>query len=64
MKSFTTHNGKEIQLVRNGNHIKMQFGSGGELPQDLSGLFTNETAAEIAIIKYLDNTKSRKKEVD
>jgi len=62
MKSFETHAGKEIQLVRcpKTAHIKIQFGSGGELPQDLSGLFTDERSAELAVNKYLDNTKPRK----
>lgn len=40
----------------------MQFGSGGELPEDLSGLFTSEREAEKAVNTYLEKTKSRKKE--
>lgn len=62
MKSFETHNGKEIQLVRcnKTSHIKIQFGSGGELPVALSGLFTDERNAELAINLYLDQTKNRK----
>ena len=61
---ITTHNGKEIQIVRNGttSAFKIQFGSGGELPQDLEGMFTNERSAVSAINVYLEKTKPKTKE--
>lgn len=58
-----THNGKEIQIVRNGttSAYKIQFGSGGELPQALEGMFTNERSAIAAINVYLENTAPKTK---
>lgn len=63
MKSFETHNGKVIQLVRNNKtaQINIQFTSGGELPEELTGLFTTERFAELAVNAYLEKTKGRKK---
>lgn len=63
MKTFQTHNGKEIQLVRNNKtaQINIQFGSGGELPDELKGLYTSERFAEQAVVSYLEKTKGRKK---
>ena len=56
MKTYTTPNGKEIQIVRDPKtaHIKIQFGSGGELPQELSGFYTSEAFASKAIVGYLE----------
>lgn len=57
-----THNGKEIKVAfdnKNGLY-KVFFGSGGELPEELAGLFTSDKEANIAILKYLDRTKPRK----
>ena len=55
MKTYTTQNGKEINIVRDQGspHLKIQFASGGELPQELSGIFTSEPFAENAIKEYL-----------
>lgn len=62
MKTFQTHGGKEIQLVRNNKtaQINIQFGSGGELPEDLLGIFTSEREAEIAVNAYLERTREKK----
>lgn len=56
MKTYITPNGKEIQIVRDPKtaHIKIQFGSGGELPQELSGFYTSEAFASKAIVGYLE----------
>ncbi len=63
MKTFQTVNGKEIQIVRNGttSAYKIQFGSGGELPNVLEGSFTNERSAIAAINIYLEKMKSKTK---
>lgn len=63
MKSFSTHGEKEIQLVicPKTAHIKAKFSNGGELPPELSGYFTSERQAELAVNMYLDRTKDRKK---
>ena len=55
MKTYTTKGGKEINVVRDQRspHLKIQFATGGELPQELSGIFTSEPFAENAIKEYL-----------
>ena len=66
MISFTSNGGKEIQLFicPKTAHIRIKFVPGGELPEELSGLYTSEKAASNDIIKYLDKTKDRKKKDD
>lgn len=56
MSEFVTPNGKEINIVRDPRNamFKIQFASGGELPQVLSGIYTNERLAKIAVIDYID----------
>jgi len=63
MKTFQTKAGKEIQLkiAQGTTHIKIEFASGGELPKGLSGLFTTEREAEIAVIRYLGSVDDKKK---
>jgi hypothetical protein len=65
MKTYTTPNGKEIQIVRDPKtaHIKIQFGSGGELPQELSGFYTSESFASRAIVGYLEGLAKQPVEV-
>jgi hypothetical protein len=62
MKTFTTPNGKEIQIFRDkvSAQYKLQFSSGGELPEELTGIFTNELFAETAINKYLEKQETKK----
>lgn len=62
MKSFETPAGKTIQLSikENSSHIKISFGQGGELPEELTGVFTSEVEAEKAVICYLDKVKDKK----
>lgn len=57
-----TPNGKEVIYKRNprGNFVIM-FTSGGELPQELQGEFTNSTNAEKAINVYLSKKQSETK---
>jgi hypothetical protein len=65
MKTYTTPNGKEIQIVRDPKtaHIKIQFGSGGELPQELSGFYTSESFASRTIVGYLEGLAKQPVEV-
>ena len=62
MKTFTTPNGKEIQIQRDPKSAQyfIQFGSGGELPEELDGIFTNQLFAETAINKYLEKQETKK----
>jgi hypothetical protein len=62
MKTFETPAGKKIQLKiqENSRLIKIEFATGGELPVELSGLFTTEREASFAVIRYLDSVKDKK----
>jgi hypothetical protein len=63
MTNFVTPNGKEIVVVNQPGtgHYKVQFTSGGELPESLSGLYTTVLAANIAIVQYIEILKSKAK---
>ena len=64
MRSFETPNGKQIAMVicPKTAHIKVQFTSGGELPVELSGLYTSQTDAEKDIMIYIEKLNSTPKE--
>lgn len=52
--SYVTENGKELKAVLTPRgEVKIHFTSGGELPQDLSGIYTSMALANKAIEKYL-----------
>ena len=56
MKSFETIGGKKIDLFIDPRttHIKARFNPGGELPIELTGIWTSEKEAEKTIITYLE----------
>lgn len=58
---MTTHGGKEVELRvdTRSSLYKFQFTSGGELPVELQGLFTEEKYAKQALTRYLDRTQDR-----
>lgn len=62
MKTYETPAGKVIQMKidQKTSHIRVEFATGGELPESLSGLFTTEREASLAIIRYLDTVKDKK----
>lgn len=57
-----TPNGKEINIVRDAKtaHLKIQFSTGGEIPEMLDGFYTSHTQAQKAINKYLESKKDKK----
>jgi len=59
--SLTTVNGKEIAIVnaQGTGHCKIQFTTGGELPESLSGLYTSIKEAEKAVICYIERSKNK-----
>lgn len=63
MKQYITPGGKELTLeyAPNTALIRIKFVGGGELPVNLSGLYTDERQAELAIINYLDKAKPKQK---
>ena len=65
MTKLETPNGKELAIVRcpKTAHLNIQFTTGGELPQELSGIYTSEAFAKKAITSYLENKKPVVKEV-
>lgn len=64
-RKWTTPGGKDIELeyAKNTSLIKIRFVGGGELPEELSGLYTEESSAEKAIIAYLDKAQTKAKKV-
>jgi len=62
MKSFETEKGKKIEMFiePKTNQIKLKFVPGGQMPEELMGIYTSETAAEKDVIKYLDKTSKVK----
>lgn len=62
MKEFKTAGGKTIilEVAQNTVLYKLRFAEGGELPEELSGLYTNDIQAEKAVVLYLDKVKPKK----
>jgi hypothetical protein len=63
MEIFVTPNGKEIKIVNSpgSGHYKIMFATGGELPQELEGLFTSVHSAEKAVIRYINLQQAKAK---
>lgn len=59
MSKFTTANGKDVATFRDPKttQIRIKFVQGGELPEQLSGLFTSEYMADKAIFSYIEQNK-------
>lgn len=55
MIEYTTPKGKLLELVVDSKSAlyRFQFNPGGELPQELTGLFTQERTALAALNKYV-----------
>lgn len=55
MSKFTTPNGKDVETFIDPKtaHVRIKFNQGGELPEELSGLFTSERVANQAIAAYI-----------
>lgn len=65
MSTFTTPNGKEISTFIDPAtaHIRIKFNTGGELPAELSGLFTSTWVAEKMINTYISEVTESPKRV-
>ena len=61
-KSFETEAGKRIEMFIEPRtaQIRLKFVPGGQMPEELTGIYTSEGAAEKDIIKYLEKTKESK----
>jgi hypothetical protein len=61
-KSFETEAGKKIEMFieQKTAQIKLKFVPGGQLPEELTGIYTSEAAAEKDIRKYLEKAKESK----
>lgn len=62
IKTYETKGGKELELFicPTTAHLKFQFNSGGELPQQLGGHFTSERVADVAARSYLLTAQEKK----
>lgn len=58
-----TEAGKKIQLIvdKISSQLRFQFSPGGELPQELSGTFTQDKYAFAALNRYIEKTKPKAK---
>lgn len=62
MTDLITANGKEVQVIPNGKGAyKIQFATGGELPEALAGLYTSSRQALIDATSYVEKTKEKSK---
>jgi hypothetical protein len=61
MIELITANGKELSIVNapGTGHYKIQFKTGGELPEILSGLFTSYREAEKLAVQYTELSKEK-----
>lgn len=55
MIDYTTPGGKKVELITDSKSAlyRFQFNPGGELPQELTGLFTQERYAVAALNRYI-----------
>lgn len=62
-REFHTKNGKTIKVYRvaNSGLFCINFPEGGELPEDLKGMFTNPSKAKAKIERYIANQKVDKR---
>ena len=65
MKSFETVLGKKIEqfIDPKTNLIRLKFVPGGELPEELTGLYKSERDVEKSVILYLDRVKDKKTKI-
>jgi hypothetical protein len=66
MLKFETPNGKEIEIYRcpTSAQYRVKFTSGGELPVELSGLYTDSIIAQTDVLRYIEEKESKKKTKD
>lgn len=57
--TYTTPNGKVIELYNDGFAVKARFQQGGELPKELEGSWTSKVFAANTINMYLDKLSKR-----
>ena len=65
IRSYKTKGTKELEArIHPGTaHYKLQWSGGGELPQELSGMYTSLNLVDTAVLSYLANIKEDKKTV-
>ncbi len=64
LKTFETPNGKIIQPYYSGSGIAMKFTTGGEIPEALSGLYTDMVNVERAVNLYLAKKEEKASKKD
>jgi hypothetical protein len=64
MTKYVTPKGKSISTFIDPvtAHIRIKFDQGGELPAELSGIFTSGVFADRAITSYIEKQEKPKKE--
>lgn len=61
MTSFETPAGKRIEMFIDPKtaHIRLKFVPGGQMPEELTGLYTSTRAAEVDVRQYLSTIKAK-----
>lgn len=64
VRSYKTKGVKELQaFIEPGtSHYILKYDGGGELPAELSGIYTNISLVDEAVLKYVSNQKEEKKQ--
>ena len=65
IRSYKTKGAKELEArIHPGTaHYVLQWSGGGELPQELSGMYTSLNLVDTAVLSYLGNLKEAKVEI-
>lgn len=66
MKEYKTPGGKTLAVYKCPifSNMKVKLKEGGKVPVELSGTYTSEGFAEIAIVTYLAKNKERQEKVE
>lgn len=61
MRTYETPGGKVIQVKTDpkSGFRKVEFATGGELPEELTGIFNTDASVNSAILRYLDKQNKK-----
>ena len=65
IRSYKTKGVKELQtFIQPGtSHYKIQWSDGGQLPDELAGMYTSISLVDTAVLTYINTQKEEKKEL-
>lgn len=64
VRSYATKGIKKLEtyIEPGTSHYILRWAGGGELPEELSGVYTNVSLVDQAVFKYISNQKEEKKQ--